>query len=32
MFEHVYTDAHPLMQSQREWLEAYEASFEGGQA
>lgn len=28
MFEHVYTDPHPLMQEQSQWLAAYEASFD----
>jgi 2-oxoisovalerate dehydrogenase E1 component alpha subunit len=28
MFDHVYTDPHPLMDEQRAWLAAYEASFE----
>lgn len=32
MFAHVYSDDHPLMTEQREWLAAYEASFEGGAA
>ncbi len=27
IFEHVYTDAHPLVDAQRDWLAAYEASF-----
>jgi 2-oxoisovalerate dehydrogenase E1 component alpha subunit len=31
IFEHVYTDAHPLVDAQRDWLAAYEASFEGGE-
>ena len=30
MFAHVYTEPHSLMQEQQAWLEAYEASFEGG--
>ncbi|MFD5226002.1 thiamine pyrophosphate-dependent dehydrogenase E1 component subunit alpha [Microbacterium sp. NPDC058342] len=30
MFQHVYSDPHPLVDEQREWLERYEASFEGG--
>lgn len=30
MFTHVYTEPHSLMQEQQAWLEAYEASFEGG--
>ncbi|MCB1299142.1 MAG: thiamine pyrophosphate-dependent dehydrogenase E1 component subunit alpha [Microthrixaceae bacterium] len=29
MFEHVYSDPHPLMDEQRAWLANYEASFEG---
>lgn len=29
IFEHVYSDAHPLVDAQREWLAAYEASFDG---
>lgn len=28
IFEHVYSDAHPLVDAQRDWLAAYEASFE----
>jgi len=34
IFQHVYSEPHPLMQQQREWLAQYEASFEseGGQA
>ena len=32
MFAHVYTDDHPLMDEQRAWLAAYEASFDGGAA
>lgn len=32
MFDNVYSEAHPLMQAQQEWLENYEASFEGDQA
>ena len=33
MFEHVYSEPHPLMDAQREWLEDYEAAMnEGGQA
>lgn len=31
MFEHVYTDPHPVIEEQRAWLLAYEASL-GGQA
>jgi 2-oxoisovalerate dehydrogenase E1 component alpha subunit len=29
MFDHVYADAHPVMDAQREWLRNYEAAFEG---
>jgi 2-oxoisovalerate dehydrogenase E1 component alpha subunit len=29
MFEHVYTEPHPLMEAQLEWLTRYEASFGG---
>ncbi|GAA3920428.1 thiamine pyrophosphate-dependent dehydrogenase E1 component subunit alpha [Microbacterium invictum] len=32
MFAHVYSDRHPLVEEQRQWLADYEASFEGGQA
>ncbi len=34
MFEHVYSEPHPLMTEQKEWLAAYDASFEdeGGAA
>lgn len=32
MFDHVYTDPHPRMTEQREWLLAYERSLEGGDA
>ncbi|MGW8482736.1 thiamine pyrophosphate-dependent enzyme [Microbacterium sp. NPDC055903] len=32
MFQHVYSEQHPLMEQQREWLARYEASFEGEQA
>jgi pyruvate dehydrogenase E1 component alpha subunit len=28
IFEHVYTDPHPVVDEQRAWLEAYEASFD----
>lgn len=28
MFEHVYTDPHPLMEEQKQWLATYEASFD----
>jgi 2-oxoisovalerate dehydrogenase E1 component alpha subunit len=30
MFDHVYSDPHPLMDEQRAWLAGYEASFEDG--
>ncbi|GAA1997035.1 thiamine pyrophosphate-dependent enzyme [Microbacterium ulmi] len=30
MFAHVYSEPHPLVDEQREWLAAYEASFEEG--
>lgn len=29
MFAHVYSEPHPRIEEQREWLERYEASFEG---
>ena len=29
MFAHVYSESHPVMDAQREWLAQYEASFEG---
>ncbi len=29
MFAHVYSEDHPLMTQQREWLDAYEAAIEG---
>jgi pyruvate dehydrogenase E1 component alpha subunit len=32
MFDHVYSEQHPLIDEQRAWLENYEASFEGGNA
>lgn len=32
MFEHVYSEPHPLMQAEAQWLADYEASFEEGQA
>lgn len=32
LFANVYSDPHPLLDEQRAWLEAYEASFEGEQA
>ena len=32
MFEHVYSEAHALMDEQAAWLAQYEASFEGGDA
>ena len=30
MFDHVYTEPHPLIDEQRAWLAEYEASFEEG--
>lgn len=30
IFDHVYSDPHPLMAEQKTWLNDYEASFEGG--
>jgi len=32
IFEHVYSDPHPLVDAQRDWLAAYEASFDGADA
>ncbi len=32
MFAHVYSEPHPLMDEQQQWLDDYEASFEGGAA
>lgn len=32
MFDHVYSDPHPLIAEQKAWQARYEASFEGGQA
>jgi pyruvate dehydrogenase E1 component alpha subunit len=32
IFEHVYTEPHPLMQEQLAWVQQYEASFEEGGA
>lgn len=32
MFNHVYSEPHPVMEAQAAWLAAYEASFEEGQA
>ncbi|SDY73079.1 thiamine pyrophosphate-dependent dehydrogenase E1 component subunit alpha [Herbiconiux ginsengi] len=32
MFDHVYSEPHPVMAEQKLWLERYEASFEEGQA
>jgi len=29
IFEHVYSEPHPLVEAQAAWLEAYEGSFEG---
>ncbi|OJU39024.1 MAG: pyruvate dehydrogenase (acetyl-transferring) E1 component subunit alpha [Microbacterium sp. 69-10] len=30
IFDHVYSEPHPLIAEQKAWLEHYEASFEGG--
>jgi pyruvate dehydrogenase E1 component alpha subunit len=30
MFDHVYSEPHPLIDEQKAWLAKYEASFEGG--
>ena len=32
IFAHVYSEPHPLMQQEAEWLDAYESGFEGGEA
>jgi len=32
IFDHVYSEPHPLIAEQKAWLEQYEASFEGGAA
>lgn len=32
LFDHVYSEPHPLIDEQRAWRERYEASFEGGNA
>ncbi|MDQ0614748.1 2-oxoisovalerate dehydrogenase E1 component alpha subunit [Microbacterium sp. W4I4] len=32
MFDHVYSEQHPLVDEQRAWLDDYEASFEGDRA
>ena len=32
IFEHVYSEPHPLMEKQAAWLESYEAAFEGDEA
>src|SRR5690606_23446862 len=32
IFDHVYSEPHPLIDEQRAWLNDYEASFEGGAA
>jgi len=29
MFAHVYSEQHPVMDAQREWLRSYEAAFGG---
>ncbi|GAA1976789.1 thiamine pyrophosphate-dependent dehydrogenase E1 component subunit alpha [Microbacterium pumilum] len=31
MFDHVYSDPHPLVEEQRQWFAGYEASFDGEQ-
>jgi pyruvate dehydrogenase E1 component alpha subunit len=28
MFSHVYSEQHPVIDAQRDWLAAYEASFD----
>ena len=28
IFDHVYSDPHPVIEEQREWLAQYEASFD----
>jgi pyruvate dehydrogenase E1 component alpha subunit len=30
MFDHVYSEPHPLIEEQRAWLAAYEESFDEG--
>lgn len=32
MFAHVYSEPHPVMEAQAEWLRSYEAAFEGDSA
>ncbi|MFZ4896612.1 thiamine pyrophosphate-dependent dehydrogenase E1 component subunit alpha [Plantibacter sp. Mn2098] len=32
IFDHVYSEPHPVIAEQKTWLEQYEASFEGGAA
>jgi 2-oxoisovalerate dehydrogenase E1 component subunit alpha len=32
IFAHVYSEPHPLMQEEAEWLHEYESGFEGGEA
>jgi pyruvate dehydrogenase E1 component alpha subunit len=32
MFDHVYSEPHPVIDAQRAWQAAYEASFEGGES
>ena len=32
IFEHVYSEPHPLMDAQRAWLAGYEASFDGAES
>jgi len=32
MFDHVYSDPHPVTEAQKRWLAGYEASLGGGQS
>jgi pyruvate dehydrogenase E1 component alpha subunit len=32
MFDHVYSEPHPLIAEQKAWLAGYESSFEEGSA
>jgi 2-oxoisovalerate dehydrogenase E1 component alpha subunit len=32
IFDHVYSEPHPLIQEQKEWLAQYEASFDDASA
>ncbi|TAL45042.1 MAG: thiamine pyrophosphate-dependent dehydrogenase E1 component subunit alpha [Salinibacterium sp.] len=32
IFDHVYSDPHPVIEAQHAWLKAYEAALEGGEA